>query len=284
MPIDYEHLMSLRTRSERVQYTDRDTLLYALGVGLGRDARDRNELAYVSGPAGLKTLPTFASTLAGAGLLDDCGWNATQVVACDEAVSLGRPLDDAGALLIDSDVAAVLDKGAGAGALVTVESRARRERDGEPVFTVSRSWLARGDGGFGGPRGGPSGSSIERHPVPRRRPDMAHTCATRFDQGLLFSLAAERDGRRPGSGTGLTDAALHPLCLQGIACLAILREICDYDHTLVRSLAVTHLGDAFPGETLVAELWQDANVVSCRLRVLERDVLVLDHGRCLLAD
>ena len=66
---------------------------------------------------------------------------------------LERPLDEAGTLLLDSEVAAVIDKGADAGALITVESRARRERDGQAVFTVRRTWLARGDGGFGGPRG-----------------------------------------------------------------------------------------------------------------------------------
>ncbi len=69
----------------------------------------------------------------------------------------------------------------------------------------------------------------------------------------------------------------------GIACVAILREICEFDHTLIRSFACTLTGVASPGETLVAELWQDANVVSCRLRVPGRDAVVLDEGRCILA-
>ena len=37
MPIDYEHLISLRSRGVRVSYTDRDTILYALAVGLLSD-------------------------------------------------------------------------------------------------------------------------------------------------------------------------------------------------------------------------------------------------------
>ncbi len=278
MPIDYEHLMSLRTRGERLNYTNRDTLLYALGVGLGRDPDDRRESPYVADPAVLKTLPSFASVLTGDSLLDDCGWDAARVLMRDELVTLDRPLDDVGTLLVDSDVAAVVDQGAAVGTLITVESRARRERDGEPVFTVRRSWLAEGDGGFGGPKG----AGVARHAVPNRRPDMTHSCLTRPDQGLLFQLSAQpRDRQAAGQGAG---KLLHPLCLQGIACLAILREICEYDHTLIRSLAVTRAGPAYAGETLVAELWQDANVVSCRLRVLERDALVLDHGRCVLAD
>jgi hypothetical protein len=67
--------MSLRSRSEAVSYTDRDTLLYALAIGLGRDPGNRHELAYVSEHAGLHVLPTFASVLVPGGLLQDCGWD-----------------------------------------------------------------------------------------------------------------------------------------------------------------------------------------------------------------
>jgi len=291
MPIDYEHLMSLRTRGERVQYSDRDTLLYALGVGLGRDPAARHEQPYLTDPAGLRTLPSFASVLVGNQLLDDCGWNAAQVLLRDESVSLERPIEDAGALLLDSDVVSVFDKGASGGALLTVETRARRERDGQPTFTVRRTWLARGDGGFGGPQGLGQGMGQGRgegattHPMPQRRPDMTHACPTRPDQSLLFGLSLARgapqrepSARRTAPPTTVLDAH----CLQGIACLAILGEICEYDHTLIRSLAVGFSAPASPGETLVAELWQDANIVSCRLRVLERDALVLDQGRCVL--
>ena len=287
MPIDYEHLMSLRTRGERLHYTERDTLLYALGVGLGRDPASPGERAFLSEHPGLKTLPSFASILvsnpAADNLLDDCGWDLAQVVPRDESVSLERPIEESGTLLMDSEVAAVFDKGADAGALITVESRARRERDGQAVFTVRRTWLARGDGGFGGPRG----SSAPPHVPPQRGPDMTQSFETRHDQALLFRLSA---GLKPPQGdpnparqTGLPGPILPGMCLQGIACRAILQVICEYDHTLIRSLAVSFSGPAYAGETLVAELWQDANIVSCRLRALERDALVLDHGRCVLA-
>ena len=281
MPIDYEHLMSLRSRGERVHYTARDVLLYALGVGRGRDPDQQNERPYLAEPSGLKTLPSFASVLVSRGasnnLLDDCGWDASRVEPREEAFSLDRPLDDSGTLLVDTDVVAVLDKGAEAGALITVESRARRESDGQPVFTVRRAWLAGGDGGFGGPRG----SRGTPHMVPQRRPDMTETFTTRPDQALLFRLSADQKLLYPDLVPG---PRLPGLCLQGIACHAILQVICAYDHTLIRSLAVSYGCHAYPGETLVAELWQDANIVSCRLRAPERDALVLDQGRCVLAD
>ncbi|MBN8279741.1 MAG: hypothetical protein J0M16_03955 [Gammaproteobacteria bacterium] len=279
MPIDYEHLMSLRTRGERVQYTDRDTLLYSLGVGLGRDPAARLEFPYLQDPAGLRTVPTQASVLVGSQLLEECGWNTARVALREEAVLLERPVDDSGILLVDTDVASVLDRGAEGGALVTQESRVRRERDGVALFTVRRTWLAGADGGFGGPRGRSDGGTTGQPRLPARRPDMLIPCDTRADQALLFGLSASRGRNRQVGGVAL----LEGLALQGIACVAILREICEFDHTLIRSFACTLTGVASPGETLVAELWQDANVVSCRLRVPGRDAVVLDEGRCILA-
>lgn len=283
MPIDYEHLMSLRTRGERVTYTDREVLLYALGLGLGRNPANRAELPFVVEHGGLRVLPTFASVLATSSLLDDCGWDAARVVPREESVSLERPLDDSGTLLVDTEVAGVFDKGADAGALVVVESRARRERDGQAVFTVRRTWLAPGDGGFGGPRG----SGLERPSVPGRSPDLVQLCETRPDQALLFRLTGDRNPLHVDAAVarqhGLPGPILHGLCLHGILAGAILRVICEYDHTLMRALTATFTGPAYPGETLVAELWQSANVVSCRLRARDRDTVVLDNGLCVLA-
>ena len=59
MPIDYETLMQLEVRDAPCSYTDRDSILYALGVGFGADPIDRNELAYVYEQPSLKTVPTW---------------------------------------------------------------------------------------------------------------------------------------------------------------------------------------------------------------------------------
>lgn len=276
MPIDYEHLMSLRSRSEAVSYTDRDTLLYALAVGLGRDPGDRAELPYVSEHAGLRALPTLASVLVPASLLQDCGWEAARVVRQAESLTLDRPLDDSGALLVDSAVIAVTDQGADTGALIVVESRARRAHDDQPLFSLRRTLLARGDGGFGGPRGT---AGVVAYRMPERAPDLTAMLATRADQGLLFRLCGDRDPAYVNPAAPV----LPELCTWGIACHAVLRVICEYDHTLIASFAAGFSAPVTPGENLQAELWQDANVVSFRLRVPERNAIVLDNGRCVLA-
>ena len=47
MPIDYQHLISLRSTGHTSRYSDRDTMLYALSIGMGRDPLAGTELGYV---------------------------------------------------------------------------------------------------------------------------------------------------------------------------------------------------------------------------------------------
>ena len=39
----------------------------------------------------------------------------------------------------------------------------------------------------------------------------------------------------------------------------------------------------FPGETIVTEMWVDGSTVSFRSKLKERDVVVLNNGKCTLA-
>lgn len=59
MAIEYAKLMSMRIPEMQRTYTARDTMLYALAVGLGRDPMDRRELSFVL-EDGLRAVPTMA--------------------------------------------------------------------------------------------------------------------------------------------------------------------------------------------------------------------------------
>lgn len=282
MPIDYEHLISLRSRGARVSYSDRDAILYALAVNLGT-GQEGLDLPFVSEFSGLRVLPTLAGVLVPFDFLDDCGWDPDRVMIRSESVVLERPLEEAATLLVDSEVVAVRDRGGGEGAVIELRARARRERDEVPLFSVHRTLLARGEGGFGGPRG----EEAPLHPMPDRPPDLSERVATRSDQALLFRLCGDRSPVHvdPAAArrAGFSRPVLHNQCLAGLACHALLKVICEYDHTLITAFAAGFPGSASPGEPLLAEFWQDANIVSFRLRAPDRDAIVLDHGRCVLA-
>src|SRR5580704_12541740 len=61
MPIDYPQVLERRTEGEGA-WTNQETMLYALGVGMGADPMDEKELAFVY-ERNLKALPSFASVI-----------------------------------------------------------------------------------------------------------------------------------------------------------------------------------------------------------------------------
>ena len=63
MAIDYDKIMSMKTSNVEYSYTDNDTMLYALGVGFGRDPLNRKELDFVY-EKNLKTIPSMATVIA----------------------------------------------------------------------------------------------------------------------------------------------------------------------------------------------------------------------------
>ncbi len=47
MPIYYPDILDQRTGARTFTYGDKDVMLYALGIGLGADPMDEQELAFV---------------------------------------------------------------------------------------------------------------------------------------------------------------------------------------------------------------------------------------------
>ena len=63
MPIDYDDMMQSGATGLAARYDEKDVMLYALGVGMGRDPLDEQELPFVYENNGLKVVPTFASVI-----------------------------------------------------------------------------------------------------------------------------------------------------------------------------------------------------------------------------
>ena len=73
--------------------------------------------------------------------------------------------------------------------------------------------------------------------------------------------------------------ALQVTCSLGVATRAVMRACCDDDPERLRSLQLRFSTPVYPGETLATDIWIDADVVSFRTRVVERDLVVLNNGR-----
>ena len=282
MAIDYGRLMSLQSRGKVSRYGDQETMLYALGVGMGRTPLDKKELDFVFERGTLKTVPSMASILGNVPLLKGCGWDYSRVLHGEEAVVLHRPLPPAAELVADSRVVEAYDKGADKGALIHTETNVRDAADELPLFTLTRSLFARGDGGFGGA----TGPSPKPHPVPERTPDVSHVRETRPDQALLYRLNGDRNPLHADPAlarrVGFSVPILHGLCTYGIACTALLEVACNYDHTRIAGLAVRFSAPVHPGDAITTDMWFDGNVVSFECRVEARGVHVIRNGKCTL--
>ena len=294
MALNYDKLMATSIVDLPFSYRDTETILYALSVGLGRDALDAGELPYVyeGGPL-LKTLPSLATVLIPDMFPPGLGWDYSQVLHAEQRLELFRPLPPAADILVNKRIVEAYDRGPKIGALIQFEAEARLASDDTVLFTLGNPIVARrdgvgggllggGDGGFGGPNGkGPA-----PHRVPRWEPDLSCDLSTRPDQALLYRLNGDRNPLHAdpsvASSVGFDRPILHGLCTYGIACHAILKTICDYDHTLISALDARFSSPVLPGDTITTDMWQDGNVVSFQCRAKERNIVVLKNGRCKL--
>lgn len=283
MPIDSESLLATAIDDHPVAYAERDCMLHALAVGFGSDPLDRRELPYVYEGAALRTVPSMASALLSSAFVSGCGWDYGLVLHGEERLQLYRPLPPAAKLLANQRVTAVHDLGAQRGARIVLEAELRLARDDTVLCNLSRTLIARGDGGFGGERGTPQAL----HRVPKREADLTCTLPTRSDQALLYRLADDLNPLHADPAlarrAGFERPILNGRCTFGIACRAILQTICDYDFTLIAGMEARFTAPVYPGDVLTTEMWQDGNVISFRCRVTARQSVVVDGGRCVLA-
>lgn len=284
MTLIYDELMATTVVDLPLSYSDTESILYALSVGLGRDPLNRKELPYVyEQDVQLRTVPSFASVLVPDMFPPDLGWDFSQVLHSEQRLQLYRPLPPAADLLINKRVSAAFDWGPRKGAVILFEAEGRLASDDTVLFTLGSTVMARGDGGFGGP----PGKGPKPHRAPRREPDLSCDFKTRDDQALLFRLTGDRNPLHVeparAAEAGFAAPILHGMCTYGIACCAILKTICDYDYTLITGFEARFSAPVLPGDTITTDMWQDGNIVSFRCTVKDRDSVVLRNGRCTLA-
>jgi acyl dehydratase len=280
--MDYQKLMELEGPVIERSYTSRDTMLYALGLGVGADPMNRDELSFVY-EKNLKTLPTMATVVTWADAwLNQAGVDMVKVVHGEQRLTIHRPLPVAASVISKVRVLDAFDKGADKGALILVESATTLADTGEPLCTGVSTVFARGDGGFGG-KPGPAPTP---HPLPERAPDAVMVRATLPQAALIYRLSGDYNPLHAdpdfAAEAGFQRPILHGLCTYGVAGFAVVETMLGHDADQIANIDVRFSAPVYPGENITTEMWRDGDVISFRARVAERDVTVLQNGRVQL--
>jgi acyl dehydratase len=286
MPLEYEKLVNYRIPEVEQHYTRRDTILYALGVGLGADPCDAQQLKYVY-EEGLVALPTMTIILGYPGawhVQAAVGITRSHVVHGEQGFMIERPLPVEGTVVGTTEIEGVIDKGKDRGALVMTRTTVRDKASGMTYCTLTSTSFCRADGGFGGP----AGPVREPHALPEREPDATCDLPTLPQAALIYRLSGDYNALHAdpeyAKKAGFKMPILHGRCTFSVAGHALLKTCCGYDASRLKAMEGRFSSPVYPGETIRTEMWFDGRIVSFRSTVPSRNVTVLNNGRAEISD
>jgi acyl dehydratase len=288
MPIDVATLKHWPFEPRRQTYTARDTILYALGLGLGQDPLDPAQLRHVY-EDDLQALPTMAVVLGSPGFFAKdprTGIDWVRLLHGEQELELHAPLPAAATVIGRTRITRLIDKGPGKGALMHSERTVSDAESGAALATSRSVSFLRGDGGFSGP-GQPSDEPPPPRPAtPDTPPDAVFDWPTRPETALVYRLSGDYNPLHAdpavAAGAGFPRPILHGLCTFGATGWALVRALAGGDARALRTIGARFSAPVFPGETLRLEAWRRGAAVQFRTRVVERDLVVLSHGTATL--
>jgi len=263
-----------------ISWTSKDALLYAVGIGAGRD--DLQFTTENTQSVTQAVYPTFAvvagsgTVSPGASALGKIGtFNWAMLVHGSQAITLHGPIPVEGRATVQDRVVAMYDKGKAA--VVVIENEVNTP-EGQPLWTARSSLFIRGEGGWGGDRG-PGGAQNE--PPHDRGPDHEVTLHTSPDQAFVYRLSGDRNPLHTDPAFaalgGFDRPILHGLCTHGFTGRALLGALCDHDVARFHHIEGRFSAPVLPGDALTVRMWRAADGTAVfTTSVGER--IVIDQG------
>lgn len=290
------------------EYTDRDAIIYALGVGAKRTDLD---LVYEASP-NFVTLPTYGVIPAFACLMQNVPFGdflpnfnpvkesakggffslltthrplKMMLLHGEQYLEIKKPIPTSGKLTSKGRIIDILDKGKGATVIVGVTTR---NAAGEVVCENEFTNFIRGMGGFGGKKDSDRGAATASNDPPSRAPDAIVREKTSEDQAALYRQSGDLNPLHidpdMSSMGGFDVPILHGLCTFGIAGKHILKTFCGNDPKRFKSIKVRFAKHVFPGETVETHMWKEGSKIIFQVKVVERNAIAVSNAAVEMVD
>jgi acyl dehydratase len=286
MALDYATLRNWQIPDIERSYTERDTILYALGIGVGSDPCDDRQLQFLLEDR-LRALPSMAVVLAYPPMWywhEGTTVDPTKVVHAEQGFVMHRPLPVAGKVLGKTRVTGIVDKGTAVGALMRTECEVLDQSDGGLICTVSSASMARGDGGFGNGDREP----LRSYQEPERPPDAEIVIPTLPQAALIYRLSGDTNPLHADPAharrAGFERPILHGRCSFGIAAWSLIQALCPDQPERLVAMSARFARPVMPGETLVTRIWKHDTKLWFHTLVAGRGTMVLTRGEAVLGD
>lgn len=265
MAIDPESL-GYETPPIEYEYTWRDTVMYALGVGASVE-QDLDFLYEGRGPKVLPTFGTIPTFAAFDALVDRIGCDRRGMLHHSQEMRLFKPLRPNARLSVLGRVSALYDLKRVAISVLSIDAY---DEGDELVIRGEVTLLLRNDGAFGGKRP----PKTERINPPERRPDFEVREQVAPTQALLYRLSGDYNPLHAdpefAAQAGFERPVLHGLCTYGYAGRAVLHHACAGDPGRLATLRSQFSNPVYPGETMVIRGWNEMERVILSVTTEER--------------
>ncbi len=273
-----EQVLGKRSTPMPFKYSQKDAILYALGIGA---KMDELPFLYENVPGGLRVYPSYGS------ISVDLPWNSfpelemepAKTVHAENRIVQHRPLPPAADFTSTGTITSVYDKRRAA--LITMLTETI-DKNGDLVFENEATFLYLGGGGFGGE----PGPRKKRIRVPEdRAPAFSVTDTVGASQAALYRLSGDFNplhiDPNEAKRVGFDRPILHGMCTVGYATRAIIHSVCDGDPARFKEFKVRFSAPVLPGDTLTTEGWRDG-AGRYLIRVSTTDTVVINNAYVLI--
>ncbi|MBX3233063.1 MAG: MaoC family dehydratase N-terminal domain-containing protein [Labilithrix sp.] len=281
MPLDLS-LVGHNGSPHVLDYTWKDTALYALGIGAKKD-----ELDYLYEGRGPKVIPSFAVVPMFAAMLErvvKTGGDLAMVVHGSERARVHAPFPPSGRALATSKIDGIYDMRKFAIVMIDTTIQVNDELVAETRTQI----IIRNAGGFGGTTP-PKEEKAAEIPKDRAEPDFRVEEKTTPEQALLYRLSGDLNPLHAdpefAAKVGFEQGPiLHGLCTYGHMVRHVTKGALGGDASKLTGFGCTFRKPVWPGDTLVTEGWKlDGGRIALQVKVKERDEAVCTAAYALSA-